>query len=287
MSKCWSERDKADYRFIRIPRVFVTGFADVSLQAKWVYAILLDRLMLSKKNHDRFSDENGLFLYFKQDEMAALLGITTRAIKTLFAELKEKGLIETRREGLGRPQKIYITKLSELSGSEIRGEENFPSEVKKTSPRGEENFTSEVKKTSLPIKSQTYRTIPTGTIQRERIGNPPKFVPPTVEEVQAYIAEKGYTFSAEKFVANNAQKGWYIGNTPMRDWKAACLVWESNQARFAKGSPAQGTSPQNLDKKWGVLSYDEYMRGENDGRKSQSLDWGFIENLPPDGYDSR
>ena len=291
MSKYWSEQDEADYKFISVPKVFVTGYKDVSLQAKWVYSILLDRLMMSRRNIERFSDEEGLFLYFKQDEMAELLGVTTRAVRKTLSELKDKGLIETKVSGLGKPSRIYLTKLSECS----REEEKFRSDRKKSSAqtgkkvpiREEEKFRSERKKSSAPIVNNTYmNNTYMNYTEGESVNAPAKFVPPTLEEVQAYIAEKGYTFSAEQFMASNEQKGWCIGRsqTPMQNWKAACLVWEKNQQQFARDRPPQKTPPQDLDRKWGILNYDEYMKGENNGRESKGTDWGFNENFPPSGF---
>lgn len=52
-----------------------------------------------------------------------------------------------------------------------------------------------------------------------------KFTPPTVEEVAAYASEKGYHMEAERFVDFYASKGWKVGNTPMKDWKAAVRNW--------------------------------------------------------------
>ena len=65
------------------------------------------------------------------------------------------------------------------------------------------------------------------------------FVPPTVDEVQAYITEKGYHFSAEEFVAFYESNGWKVGKNPMKSWKAACVTWESN---YKKKQPNQGKS---------------------------------------------
>lgn len=62
---------------------------------------------------------------------------------------------------------------------------------------------------------------------------------PTVEEVQAYITEKGYHFSAEDFVAFYESNGWKVGKNPMKSWQAACRTWESN---YKKRSPNQGIS---------------------------------------------
>lgn len=67
-----------------------------------------------------------------------------------------------------------------------------------------------------------------------------RFVPPTVEEVQDYINEKGYRVNAQRFVDYYSSKGWTIGrNSPMKDWKAAVRTWASND--FDKGNKSQGS----------------------------------------------
>lgn len=53
-----------------------------------------------------------------------------------------------------------------------------------------------------------------------------KFIPPTDEEVAAYVAEKGYHFNPAQFVPHYQSKGWKVGNQPMKDWRAACRTWE-------------------------------------------------------------
>ena len=55
------------------------------------------------------------------------------------------------------------------------------------------------------------------------------FVPPSVEEAQAYIAEKGYSVDAERFVDFYTAKGWVVGKSPMKDWKAAVRTWERDK----------------------------------------------------------
>lgn len=52
-----------------------------------------------------------------------------------------------------------------------------------------------------------------------------RFSAPTVEQVQEYIAEKGYSVDAERFVDFYASKGWKVGSSPMKDWKAAVRNW--------------------------------------------------------------
>lgn len=50
----------------------------------------------------------------------------------------------------------------------------------------------------------------------------PRFVPPTLEEVTAYVRERGSKVDAQGFIDFYASKGWMVGKTPMKDWKAAC-----------------------------------------------------------------
>ena len=65
---------------------------------------------------------------------------------------------------------------------------------------------------------------------------PPKtaFVPPTVEEAEAYATERGNGISGEAFVNWYQSKGWKVGSAPMRDWKAAMITWESKNRNNAK-----------------------------------------------------
>lgn len=53
-----------------------------------------------------------------------------------------------------------------------------------------------------------------------------RFVPPTVEQVAEYVAERGSTVDPETFVDWNSSKGWMIGKNKMKDWKAAVRTWE-------------------------------------------------------------
>ena len=56
------------------------------------------------------------------------------------------------------------------------------------------------------------------------------FKPPTVEEVAAYVKEKGYSVDAEQFVAFYESKGWMIGKNKMQKWRAAVATWQRKQS---------------------------------------------------------
>lgn len=54
------------------------------------------------------------------------------------------------------------------------------------------------------------------------------FSKPTAAEVEAYAKDKGYQFDAEKFVDFYESKGWLVGKSPMKDWRAAVRTWKRN-----------------------------------------------------------
>ena len=61
-----------------------------------------------------------------------------------------------------------------------------------------------------------------------------RFIPPTVEEVEDYINEKGYNIDAHKFVDYYTANGWRVGKSPMKDWRAAVRNWSRNNYQSDK-----------------------------------------------------
>lgn len=49
-----------------------------------------------------------------------------------------------------------------------------------------------------------------------------RFVPPTLEEVAEYVHSRNSPVDPQGFIDFYASKGWMVGRTPMKDWKAAC-----------------------------------------------------------------
>ena len=49
-----------------------------------------------------------------------------------------------------------------------------------------------------------------------------RFVPPTIEQVTEYVKQRGSKVDPQGFIDFYESKGWMVGKTPMKDWKAAC-----------------------------------------------------------------
>ena len=57
----------------------------------------------------------------------------------------------------------------------------------------------------------------------------PRFSPPSVDEVSAYCEERSNGVDAQGFCDFYDSKGWKVGNSPMKDWKAAVRSWERRE----------------------------------------------------------
>ena len=76
-----------------------------------------------------------------------------------------------------------------------------------------------------------------------------RFVPPTLEEVNARITEMNYTFDAEAFVAFYQSKNWMVGKSKMKDWRAAMVTWQKREPRFPRGGKSSSTS-KKANEEW-------------------------------------
>lgn len=65
------------------------------------------------------------------------------------------------------------------------------------------------------------------------LGGERGFTPPTVDEVRAYVHERGDLVDPEHFVDHYTANGWKVGRSSMKDWRAAVRTWEK-RARSEK-----------------------------------------------------
>lgn len=76
-----------------------------------------------------------------------------------------------------------------------------------------------------------------------------KFVPPSVEEVRAYIAEKGMNIDTEKFWNYYESNGWMVGKNPMKNWRAACNTWNTKDNPKPGGGKTPSFDPAEVGRR--------------------------------------
>jgi len=144
------EQEADMFSFYRIPKLLFTDerFKALSMDAKVLYGLMLDRMSLSSKNqwYDR---EKKVFIYFSLEDVMELLNCKkNKAIDTMKELDAEKGvgLIEKVRQGQGKPTMIYVKNFMEKSEQKLEkqtsGENQGITEVGKTNLLKLENPTS-------------------------------------------------------------------------------------------------------------------------------------------------
>ena len=98
------------FAFYRVPKVLFTNdrFKYLSAEAKILYGILLDRVPLSAKNG--WIDEQGrVYIICTIEEIMEDMNCGNKKAIQLLSDLEDKvGLIERKRQGLGKPNLIYV-----------------------------------------------------------------------------------------------------------------------------------------------------------------------------------
>ena len=98
------------FSFYRVPKVLFTReqFKQLSAEAKILYGIMLDKLDLSVKN--KWVDEKGrVYIIYTIEQIMADMNCADQKATKLLDELEKKcGLIERKRQGLGKPNLIFL-----------------------------------------------------------------------------------------------------------------------------------------------------------------------------------
>lgn len=154
-------KEAEQYLFYKIPKLLFTDdyFKKISVEAKVLYGLMLDRMSLSVKN--QWMDEEGrAYIYYSLEDIMDALGCSNKKAISIMKELDMDagiGLIEKKRQGQGKPTMIYLKQFMIQDVQKCRnytsGEKSVISEVKNlhilkcenSTSRSEENTCLEVK----------------------------------------------------------------------------------------------------------------------------------------------
>ncbi|MCF1284815.1 replication initiator protein A [Streptococcus sinensis] len=136
-------------RFFRVPKLLFESelYKKMSAESKLLYAILKDRFELSVKNNWIDADGN-IYFIFTVEEIGEMLGCGKDKVIKLKKELKKYDLLEEVRQGLNKPNLIYLGSLK----VENEAKPLMPAEVGKSEFRKSENQNSR----TLENRSQDF-----------------------------------------------------------------------------------------------------------------------------------
>lgn len=109
-------------------------YAGLSAEAKLLYGFLLDRSKLSEKNGDAWMNQDGeVFVYFPLSEICTLLGCGHDKASRLLTELQKANLLQCLRQGLGKPNKLFVKPVVQVSKNQnMTALKNIPLESDKS-----------------------------------------------------------------------------------------------------------------------------------------------------------
>ena len=126
------------YAFYRIPKRLFTDddLRTMANGSKILYGLLLDRVDLSARN--RWIDEsNRIFIIYPREEICDQMGCAPKTATKLIVELEDRGLVERKIQGLGKPAVLYVKNFaSRVHDLPVRRGNFYPS-------GGEDNTLSE------------------------------------------------------------------------------------------------------------------------------------------------
>ena len=109
----------SQFSFIRVPTVLFTDdeYKYVSAEAKVLYGLMLSRMDLSAKN-GWIDDQGRVFIICTLSEVMEKMNCADNKATKLMNELEKKcGLIERKRQGLCKPDLIYVKNFLDVDKS--------------------------------------------------------------------------------------------------------------------------------------------------------------------------
>ena len=94
-------------------------YKDLSLRAKVMYMLIFDRRTLSIQN--KWHDKNGdVFIYFTNQQFMDLLNCNEKTVIKAKKELQDFCLIKEERQGVNKPNRLYISGTVKNTGQELQ-----------------------------------------------------------------------------------------------------------------------------------------------------------------------
>ena len=149
------------FNFIRIPKSMIVDpmFADLSVNAKLLYGVLLDRMNLSMKNR-WFDSENRVYIIYQITEIMEDFNFSKKTAVRYLNELEDFGLVEKKRRGLGLPSLLYVKNFIVLQDHSEPDDTDFNDKTEYDNlSKNMENFVGTEQETSRGVETYTSRSV--------------------------------------------------------------------------------------------------------------------------------
>ena len=200
--------------FYQLPQwLFDPEYKDMSLRAKVVYALIFDRRSLSLENN--WYDKNGdVYMYFTNQQMMDKLNCSEKTIISSKKELEKYGLIKEVRQGVNRPNRLYINGTVKITGQELE----------KLQPIKTNNINTNITNTNdNDDRPQKLENIQSGTIAQTLRSRGFKLDQIQFQQLFDYIALDGMKIELVQFAisksADNEARNFRYLKSILDNWK--------------------------------------------------------------------
>lgn len=182
------------------------------------YFILLERIYRNKEFELDISDAETIQILSKKIGIneETFNQILSTAIKRECFDMEayeKRGVLTS--NGIKKRAGVVVEKREKMR-ARYEEKKKEVSDAETTEETESETPQSKVKK-SKEKKSNIYNT-----------DTPKRFIPPSLEEIQAYCRERNNNVDAQRWYDFYLSKNWMIGKNKMKDWKAAVRTWEKS-----------------------------------------------------------
>ena len=157
----YKSNETLEHKYYQIPQeLFVNKKYKNKLNSdsKILYAFLLDRLSLSQKNH-WIDEDNNVYLIFTREEVQEKLNLSDKTVTKSFKILMEVNLVQEKRQGLGKPNLIYVGKINHSDSENLRGINTNIINTESINPKSDEDLLLIKEKCNLNEFTKEEKTI--------------------------------------------------------------------------------------------------------------------------------
>ena len=184
------------------------------------YILFYLKLLLESVNHEgnlRFSET----IPYNEKMLSVITNTNIDIVRSAMKVLIELKMIEILDDST-----IYMSEVLKITGSETAAAER-----KRKSRQNQKllGMCDNVTKchTEIEIEKELEIDKEIDNIKSDKPTRT-RFIPPKIEEVQAYCKERNNNVDAERFIDYYTSNGWMVGKNKMKDWKSAVRTWERN-----------------------------------------------------------
>lgn len=188
------------------------------------YILFYLKMLVESVTHDgelRFSET----IPYNEEMLATVTNTNVDIVRSAMKVFIELGMMEILDD-----KTIYMAEVQKMIGSESDSAERVRNHRKR-----QEMLQCNANVTNCNTEKEIDIDIEIDKEKDNSNSTHKRFIPPTIEQIDAYCLEKGYEYvDPEAFFLFYDSKGWMVGKNKMKRWTSAVANWNKTQKNDGK-----------------------------------------------------